>query len=147
MSFISAARLGQIPGDHGFMPIPPDLAVEGTSPNDRLVDVFLKAKEYLDAGVGLVWIVIPDVREVHVRTPNGKTVVLTNDDPLTGGDVLPGFACAVSDLFICRTSRPTNVRTSDGFCDFRTALSRPTSCEAKTGPCPVSSARCQGLVN
>lgn len=78
----------------------PDLAVEVASADE---DVFRKAKEYLRSGTRLVWVIYAEDRVVDVitLTSNGEYRIqeLTVDDTLTGGDVLPGFALPVREIF------------------------------------------------
>ena len=57
-----------------------------------------KLQEYLAAGVRLVWYVLPEPQEVHVHTAE-RHDVLTMDQELSGGDVLPGFALPLRQLF------------------------------------------------
>lgn len=99
VAFISA---GQLPADRDqekFIPMRPDLAIEVVSPSDRANDVTDKVLTYLDAGVLMVWVVYPSRRIVNVHRPDGTTRTLTKDDELDGGDLLPGFRLAVSELF------------------------------------------------
>ena len=58
-----------------------------------------KVNQYLRAGVKLVWIVDPEIREVGVHRPGVELQLLTADDVLTGGDELPGFECRVAEFF------------------------------------------------
>jgi Uma2 family endonuclease len=99
-SFVDAGRL---PGNRlpeGHVPIFPDLAVEVISPNDIYYRVEQKVREYLDAGVRMVWLVNPDDRTVRVFSKGEHiSVQLGPNDELTGGDVMPGFSCKVGDLF------------------------------------------------
>lgn len=89
--------LGQFSED--FLRIAPDLVVTINSPNDLARDVERKVKEYLDAGVRLVWVVDPDTRTVRVHRGDGSAAWLRQDDELSGEDVVPGFLCRVRDLF------------------------------------------------
>lgn len=95
VSFISGARI--TPGwlDEGYSSIPPDLAVEVLSPNDKAYEVNQKIKEYLEGGVRLIWVIDPAVREVMVYRANGSTQRILETDSLSGEDVLPGFTCEV----------------------------------------------------
>ncbi|MBC8171418.1 MAG: Uma2 family endonuclease [Anaerolineae bacterium] len=78
----------------------PDLAVEIVSPNDKFTEVNSKVKLYLQDGVKLVWIIDPQLREIMIYTPNSQqTTILTADDRLSGGNVLPDFEVAVANLF------------------------------------------------
>jgi Uma2 family endonuclease len=49
--------------------------------------------------VKLVWYVHPKTRTVEVYAAVDRLVTLTEADALSGGDVLPGFALPVADLF------------------------------------------------
>lgn len=82
-----------------YCPVIPDLCVEVMSPEDRWPELMRKVEEYLDAGVKLVWVVVPPDRTVHVLQINAPVVIKGENDTLTGGSVLPGFECAVSELF------------------------------------------------
>jgi Uma2 family endonuclease len=49
--------------------------------------------------VNLVWFVDPETRTVRVFTSPDDVTTLTAKVTLTGGEVLPGFAVPVADLF------------------------------------------------
>jgi Uma2 family endonuclease len=82
----------------GF-PIPPDLAIEVVSPTDAQSRVVDKVFAYLDAGTRLVWVIEPRSKTVTVYRSESDITLLTREDTLTGEDVVPGFACPVSQLF------------------------------------------------
>jgi len=82
-----------------FIPIPPDLAVEVNSPNDRASDVTEKVTWWLTHGVRLVWVVDPQSQTVTAYHPDGTARVHHADQPLDGGDVLPGFTAKLKDIF------------------------------------------------
>jgi Uma2 family endonuclease len=92
---------GGIP--EGFWPGAPDLAVEIVSPHDRAEEVHERVRDYLGAGTQQVWVLWPRSRTVTVYWPDGTARELGPDDQLTGGDVLPGFAVAVRELFVVET--------------------------------------------
>lgn len=77
----------------------PDLAVEVVSPSESANDVRKKVRDYLVAGTPLVWVVYPRMREVVVHTPDGLARTCGAGDVLEGFEALPGFRCAVADLF------------------------------------------------
>ena len=94
--------IGRLLGDHvrpGAARFAPDLAVEVRSPSDREAKVAEKIRHYLGHGTRAVWDVDPDVRTVIVHRPGALPLHLPGDDPLAGGDVLPGFAVPTSALF------------------------------------------------
>jgi Uma2 family endonuclease len=97
IAFVRAAR-GPGP-ERGYFPGAPDLAVEVLSPDDRPGYVRDKVAEWLEAGALAVWVVDPRERTVTVHAPPTDPRVLHAADTLDGGDVLPGFALAVRDIF------------------------------------------------
>ena len=59
-----------------------------------------KAREYLNAGTRLVWVIWPRRRQVDVwRTGDDEPTALTVEDRLDGEDVVPGFSYPVAELF------------------------------------------------
>jgi Uma2 family endonuclease len=100
VSFTSWARL---PGrKRPRVPIPhlaPDLAVEVLSKHNTKAEMTRKLAEYFDAGVRLVWIVSPKSRTVRQYAAPDQSVLLTIDQSLDGGIVLPGFVLPLSELF------------------------------------------------
>lgn len=97
-SFVSYRRYPPGPLPEGFGTTPPDLVVEVLSPDDRPGEVKRKTDEWLAFGVRVAWTVDPRQRTVQVSTQRGSTL-LGEDDTLTGGEVLPGFAAPVAALF------------------------------------------------
>ena len=47
----------------------------------------------------MVWVINPDTRTVDVHRRGLPITTLTDQDVFDGLDILPGFACAVSDIF------------------------------------------------
>jgi Uma2 family endonuclease len=97
VAFWSITRQPTVP--EGYFEIPPDLAVEVLSPDDRRKDVRAKIKEYLFYSVKLVWLVDPETRTVTVYQGTMRGTELDESDTLNAGDVLPGFSCKVAELF------------------------------------------------
>ena len=85
----------------------PNLCVEVASPSNDADALVGKAREYLRAGVELVWLVYPRAREAHAYTPGGAANrVFTAADTLDGGAVLPGFSVPMAALFPPITDLP-----------------------------------------
>jgi Uma2 family endonuclease len=82
-----------------FFPGHPDLGVEVKSPSDRRRDIEEKMERYRDAGVPLVWWVLPEDRAVEVYRDGQLVATLHEGDVLDGGDVLPGFTLPVAEIF------------------------------------------------
>jgi Uma2 family endonuclease len=85
--------------ERGYYPGAPDLAVEVLSPDDRPGYVRDKVAEWLEAGALAVWVVDPRRQTVTVHTAHEAPAVLSRTDTLRGGDVLPGFAIEVGEIF------------------------------------------------
>ena len=99
VSFIARGRLPDETLPRGHCRTAPDLAVEVVLPNDLYLEVDQKVHEYLAAGVRLMWVVNPDNRTLRIHRPTGSPPDLTENDQVTGEDVLPGFSCPVVDFF------------------------------------------------
>lgn len=82
-----------------FFPGAPDLAVEVVSPSDRKKDIEEKIRDYLKAGVALVWIIYPQNKIVAVHRQNNITSILRETDELDGENVLPDFRCSLEEIF------------------------------------------------
>jgi Uma2 family endonuclease len=100
VSYVSWARIpgGRMPKE----PIPslaPDLAVEVLSPSNTPREMARKRHDYFEAGVRLVWIVDPDNQTVDIYNAPDNPTRLDASETLDGGDVLPGFALPLADLF------------------------------------------------
>src|SRR5258706_2289602 len=99
---VSFIKSGRLPGDRtpeGHIPIAPDLAVEVLSPRDLAYDIERKVEECLKAGVREVWIVNPERRTVRIQRADKTVQSLSENDSITGGNILPGFSAAVSEFF------------------------------------------------
>ena len=97
--YVAPERVPDAGIPEAFWNVAPDLAVEVVSPSEKVGDVREKVRDYLAAGTPLVWVVYPRTREVVVHTPDGLARTHEGEDVLEGFESLPGFACAVSDLF------------------------------------------------
>ena len=87
---------GEVPG---FFSGAPDLAIEVISPNDRFADVEEKIADWLDAGTALVVLLNPRNHTATLRLPSQSPVILTEQDTLDGGEVVPGWQVPVRELF------------------------------------------------
>lgn len=89
---------GQLPE----VPIPavaPDLAVEVLSAGNTEGEMRRKLRDYFAAGVRLVWYVDPETRTARAYTAVDQGTQYGESDALPGGDVLPGFALPLAELF------------------------------------------------
>jgi Uma2 family endonuclease len=79
-------------------PVAPSWAVEVILPTDKATAISNKREMYLRAGI-LLWEVYYPPRRVDVYAPGQPPKSYFMGDVLNGGDVLPGFTLAVSELF------------------------------------------------
>ena len=99
IAFISRTRLEPEGIPEAFADFPPDLAVEVLSPGDTASEVARKVDEYLAAGVSLIWVVDPSLRQVTVYRSLQDIKIFSAEENLDGGEVLPGFRVKVAAIF------------------------------------------------
>jgi Uma2 family endonuclease len=99
IAFVRLERVDATSDDEGFFPGPPDLAIEFISPSDLYTDVDEKVLDYLSSGTRMVVIVNPRKKTVTVYRSRTDISILTNDDILDVGDLLPGWSLPVGAIF------------------------------------------------
>jgi Uma2 family endonuclease len=102
IAFVSRERLPAGGLEPRFLELAPDLAVEVLTPSSRPGEVRAKVADYLRLGVRAVWVVDPARRIVRIHSHAGRrasAVLLSEDDLLDGGEVVPGFRCRIAELF------------------------------------------------
>ena len=83
-------------------PIPdlyPNLAVEVLSRKNTKAEIERKLHEYFRSGTRLAWVVDPRKRTVAVYTAPDQSRLVTEQESLDGGEVLPGLTLPLSELF------------------------------------------------
>jgi Uma2 family endonuclease len=100
VAFVSRERLpdGRFPAE-AYPSMPPDLAVDVLSPGNTKGEMSRKRIEYFHSGVRLVWMVDCVERSVAVYTSPNSVRILTEEETIDGGDVLPGFSHPVAEFF------------------------------------------------
>ena len=99
IAYISAEKMPLDVRATTYYEVVPDLVVEVASQSDTLQSINDKARMWLSYGVRMVWVAFPNSRSVDVYESEDKVFTLSEGDTLDGGEVLPGFSCAVSDVF------------------------------------------------
>jgi Uma2 family endonuclease len=100
LAFVSRERIPEDGVPKKFWALAPDLAVEVLSLGDTYSEVLGKVEDWLDAGVRAVWIVDSKRRSIRVYRSLTDVTRLSEDDELDGGEVVPGFRCKVSEIFV-----------------------------------------------
>ena len=86
----------RVPRTEGW-DVVPDLAVEVISESNTANAVAIKIEEYFQAGVRVVWVVLPVTKKVYVYESPTQVRILQVGDMLEGGDLLPGFQVRAID--------------------------------------------------
>ena len=98
ISFIKRGRLAGDIAPDGWVKIRPDLAVEVISPGDSVEELEEKLDDYRKAGIPLVWVIYPKARKARIFHLAGPPDELSEDDELSGEDVIPGFRCPLREI-------------------------------------------------
>jgi Uma2 family endonuclease len=77
----------------------PAFCVEVRSPTNSPKELREKAEYFIANGARLVWLVHPRSRAVEVYYADSSYDIFTEENVLSGGDVLPGFEMLVRDIF------------------------------------------------
>jgi Uma2 family endonuclease len=107
VSFVSWKRMPneELPSEK-VPSLSPDLAVEILSAGNTEEEMDRKLKEYFRAGTKLVWYVDPQARTVRVFTSPLRSKLLSENDTLDGGKVLPGFSLSIKKWFQRASRKP-----------------------------------------
>jgi Uma2 family endonuclease len=100
VGWFSDAKLS-VAGDEEIFSFPPDLVIEIYSPTNRkrAGDFQRRVRDFLDAGVALLWVIYPDAGYAMVHRTDGSAHMIREDGALDGEDVLPGFKLELGELF------------------------------------------------
>jgi Uma2 family endonuclease len=99
VGFVSHERMGGMPRPRKYWPFAPDLAVEVVSPGDTAEEIETTVGEWFAGGARRVWVFYPVPYKAHDYASPTEVRILQEEDTLDGGDVVPGFACRVSEVF------------------------------------------------
>ena len=100
IAFVRRERIPQAGIPKNFWELAPDLVVEVLSPGDTYSEVEEKVEDWLNAGVRAVWVIDSKRRCVTGYRSMTDVTRLSEEDELDGGDVVPGFLCKVSEIFV-----------------------------------------------
>ena len=78
--------------------ITPGFVVEIISSNDQINKVHAKMRDYRKAEVKVIWLVFPELQEVHVYRGKGSQVC-SGEDICSAEEVIEGFRLKAVDLF------------------------------------------------
>src|SRR6266566_1264489 len=98
IAFVSRNRMPSSGPPKGFWEGAPDLAVGVLSPSDTVFEVDEKLTAWLEAGAVAVWIVNPKRRTVTIHRAGAPPRTLSENESLTGEDVVAGFSLPVGEI-------------------------------------------------
>jgi Uma2 family endonuclease len=98
-AYVSRAKWDTIRYPYSYYPFAPDVVVEvgQTDEDDALVRATVR--QYLEAGAARVWYLYPDMQQVMVHLPDGKSQAHQMDSTLRGDDVIPGLQLPLTMVF------------------------------------------------
>jgi Uma2 family endonuclease len=99
-AFVRRERAEVIGDEENYFPGAPDLAIEVISYNDLYIDVMEKITDFLDAGTRMILVIDPHSCTVAMYRSTISGKIMKEADTIDGEDVVPGWTCAVRDVFV-----------------------------------------------
>jgi Uma2 family endonuclease len=99
VAFVRQERLPPGAVSSPTLKVAPDLAAEILSASETASRLDEKLDDYAASHIPLVWVIDPKRRTVMVVDADAPIRWLRDGDTLDAGRVVPGFVCAVSELF------------------------------------------------
>lgn len=94
--FISDERYRQVQSS-GYLDVAPELVVEVMSPSNTWSEMHEKLAEYFAIDVQTVWVVDPQLEQVHAYRAVDDVTLYQK------ADVLPGFELTPAEIFVAET--------------------------------------------
>ncbi len=102
LAFVSNQQLAELSDEDkvGFAPLVPEFVLELRSPTDRVKDLIVKMRQYIQNGSRLGWLIDPLENVAYVFRPENEVekVALTDSTVLDGENVLKGFSLNWKDV-------------------------------------------------
>jgi len=108
LAFVSFARWRRgrpVPKSPAWEVVP-NLAIEVVSPKNLANEVMVKIEDYFLAGVQRVWVIYPVIAKLYDYDSPTSVRILTPDQLLEGGDVIPGLQVALTEILDDGTQEP-----------------------------------------
>ena len=77
----------------------PQFVIEIVSESNSINEVKTKIRDYFSSGVKIVWIILPNYKEVKVYKSIKEVKICLKDDFCEAGDVIPDFNITVNKIF------------------------------------------------
>jgi Uma2 family endonuclease len=99
VAFVKAQRIPSTGRPTSYWDGAPDLAVEVLSPTDTVEQIEEKVDDYINAGCPMILVLNPKRRTGTVYRPSCNPLILRENDCFDAQDIIPGFRCALRDIF------------------------------------------------
>jgi Uma2 family endonuclease len=99
IALIRQERVPSLEARQHIMEVIPELVVEILSLHDTVAEIHEKIEDWLTAGVQMLWVVDPFRHTVTIYQPGHDPVLLGERATLHGDPIVPGFRCAVAEIF------------------------------------------------
>jgi Uma2 family endonuclease len=82
-----------------FLALAPEFVIEVMSPSDRLPKAKARAKQWIDEGVELVWLLHPDKRTAYIHRRGHEPEVQVGGAALAGDGPVRGFVLKLGPIW------------------------------------------------
>ena len=79
--------------------VTPSFAIEIISPTDFFYKVDMKLEEYFEAGVKILWHIIPETEKIYVFTASDEVKICKGDAICSAEPMIEGFSLSTNDIF------------------------------------------------
>lgn len=80
-------------------PILPEFVIEVISLNDNINQVYRKVRQYFEGGIRIVWLIFPELQEVHVLDDATRSAICRGEALCSAEAVVPGFVLPAEKIF------------------------------------------------
>ena len=98
-SWVSRERLRVAHNDAALWHVTPEFVIELRSASDRLETLRAKMREWIENGVDLAWLVIPETRAVEIYRFGGSVEVLAESAEVAGDGPVQGFVLKLDRIW------------------------------------------------
>jgi Uma2 family endonuclease len=105
VSFERWPRRRPVPDSRAWEVVP-NLAIEVVSPSNLANEVMEKIEDYFLAGVQRVWVIYPKINKLYDYDSPTSVRILTPDNLLEGGDILPRLQVPLTEILVDATQQP-----------------------------------------
>lgn len=99
LAYVANAKLEEFGYEDNFLSFAPDLMIKIVSHQEKAQEIQDRVTAFLEAGSYYVWLIYARSGQVVVYDDHQTARILSLQQEVNGGDILPGFSVSVSKLF------------------------------------------------